>query len=489
MINYNTDSLDILSTNSLYPYTSVQDLTMSSPCVPTYALNNVPGFASIISASPNDRKQVASTLNIKCFQWNYKNRKNYTIIKYDKKMLATMGYASMGLLRSVIIDEAGKVLCFAPPKSLPESTFEDQFGTDIREYGSSQEVKYKVEEFVDGTMINAFYDTDLQSWQIATRSSVGAEISFYMEKGFKPEDTFNYMFFDICKDIKFDINTLDKDLVYSFVMQHPCNRIVKPIKEKSLFLVEVYRVHNEDILNQYISVETNKIYETVKKNMNLKYPVLYGFDINGKDDKRIEEVKNAYASKNTRYDIVGIFIKDNLGNRFKYRNPNYNYVKKLRGNNPKLQFQYLHLRKYHLVTQYLMYYPEHTELFDGFQKILHDYTRGLYDNYVACFILKKGSLGEYPEKYQNLMKDVHRDIYLNRLMHTRERMTLSHVIEYVNNVPPAKLMFLTNFDMRRNTIQDHVFTHKALVDSTGVFTNSIDTTVIDDELKPVSMVS
>ena len=454
-----------------------------------YSLKNIPGFSDIISASPNARKQIASALNIKCFQWNYKNRKNYTILKYDKKMLPTAGYDKLGLLRSVIIEESGKVCCFAPPKSLSESAFNEQFRPNgMKDNGSEQEdIQYTVEEFVDGTMINAFYDEDLQCWQIATRSSVGAEISFYMEKGFKQEDTFSYMFYDICNEIKFDINSLDKTLVYSFVMQHPCNRIVKPIKRKALYLVEIYRIHNEDLHNQYITTEVCP--EIAAVILNLSTPTLYDSNIKCNDTKRIDKIRSAYASKNTRYDIVGVFIKNNLGQRFKYRNPNYNYVKKLRGNNPKLQFQYLHLRKDHLVTQYLMYYPEHTELFDGFQQILHEYTRGLYENYVSCFILKKGNLGDYPEKYQSMMKDVHREIYISRLMHTRERMNLSHVIDYVNTVPPAKMMFLTNFDMRRNTIQDHVFSHKALVDSTAAFPNSIDTKVIDDELKPVSMVS
>ena len=85
-----------------------------------------------------------------------------------------------------------------------------------------------------------------------------------------------------------------------------------------------------------------------------------------------------------------------------------------------------------------------------------------------------------------MMKDVHRDIYQNLLRDTKERMNMNHVIDYINTIPAAKLMFLSNYDIRRHTIQDDVYKHKAIVDNTGVMPNSIDTTLIDDQLKPIS---
>lgn len=463
------------------------------------SINKIPGFTEIIKANPSNRKQLASTLNIKCFQWNYNDKKIYTIMKYDKKWLPTLGYSTTGMLRSVITDIDGRVLCYAPPKSMNEDVLLQSFPNNsststITDSTDSQQTTekgpktmYNVEEFVDGTMINAFYDSELGKWQISTRSSVGAEISFYMETGFKQEDTFRFMFEDICNHIQFDINTLNKEYVYSFVMQHPSNRIVKPIRDKALYLVEVYKINNEDLMNQFVTSMPHVVHETVKQLPQVKCPQLYAFHLD--EDcyhQSIKELKNIYASKNTRYDIVGLFIKDNLGNRYKIRNTNYEYVKKLRGNNPKLQFQYLHLRSDRLVTQYLMYFPEHTELFEGFQRILHDYTKCLYENYVSCFILKEKPITDYPEKYRTMMKYVHKDIYQNQLRDTRVRMNMNHVIDYINTIPPAKLMFLCNYDVRRHTIQDDVYAHKTIVDKSGVMPNSVDTTLIDDQLKPIN---
>ena len=77
-----------------------------------------------------------------------------------------------------------------------------------------------------------------------------------MEEGFKEENTFKYMFNEVCETIGFNINNLNKSYVYSFVMQHPRNRIVKIIKNMKLYLVDVYEITNGKTIN---SISTNDI--------------------------------------------------------------------------------------------------------------------------------------------------------------------------------------------------------------------------------------
>ena len=60
---------------------------------------------------------------------------------------------------------------------------------------------------------------------------------------------------------------------------------------------------------------------------------------------------------NTSYHIQGVVIKTDDGARYKFRNPNYEHVRHLRGNQPKLQYQYLVLRQSGKVKEYLQYYP------------------------------------------------------------------------------------------------------------------------------------
>ena len=106
----------------------------------------------------------------------------------------------------------------------------------------------QAEEYVDGTMINVFWDEligESGDWQITSRSCVEANVGFYLHTGSK---TFRYMFLDACneKSLEFDyLNKKHEDgsrLCYSFVLQHPENRIVVPYNKPNLVLVKVYKI-------------------------------------------------------------------------------------------------------------------------------------------------------------------------------------------------------------------------------------------------------
>ena len=58
----------------------------------------------------------------------------------------------------------------------------------------------------------------------------------------------------------------------------------------------------------------------------------------------------------TDYNIMGYVIhmyQPNNKIRIKWRNPSYENIKKLKGNNPKLQYQYLYLRQMNAIQEYL----------------------------------------------------------------------------------------------------------------------------------------
>jgi len=101
------------------------------------------------------------------------------------------------------------------------------------------------EEFIEGTMINVFFDSKCQEgghWQIATRNTVGGDVSFYKWSNM----TFNQMFMETCIINNFDIQNLNPRYCYSFILQHPANRIVIPFKIPQLYLVAVYEIIQKD---------------------------------------------------------------------------------------------------------------------------------------------------------------------------------------------------------------------------------------------------
>jgi hypothetical protein len=63
----------------------------------------------------------------------------------------------------------------------------------------------------------------------------------------------------------------------------------------------------------------------------------------------------------------------------------------LRGNQPKLLYHYLELRKIgnEKIREFLNYFPEHTNKFLEFREKVHAYTNTLYNMYVGIYILKK----------------------------------------------------------------------------------------------------
>lgn len=400
----------------------------------SYNLNAIPNISELLQSDDNKITK-ATSLNLKYNLWKHKNGINYHILKYKKELLTNETVSTTGLFRSVIYKDDGTLICMAPPKSLPTTNLV-----------ISNDKEYIAETFVEGTMINMFYDTTSNCWEIATRSSIGAELCFYMENGFNKGATFRAMFDEVCEYVNFDYKNYlgpNKQYVYSFVIQHPNNRIVSDIKDMSLYLVDVFEIIDNNTVN---IIDFRKL--NILDNMSDKIKIPCQTILNDNDALTICIETNASAI--TPYNIQGVIIKTNTGDRYKFRNPNYEKVRHLRGNQPKLQYQYLHLRQSGKVAEYLQYFSEHKHAFEEFRKLMHDYTNELFNNYRKCYIKKERELKTFPDKYRIHMYKLHHELYLTKLMPEKKYITKEIVINYINGLHPAKCMFVLNYDMRQN---------------------------------------
>lgn len=397
--------------------------------MPFYYLNSIPGFTELINGNDNTNVLKLSKTN--------KNNQSYKIIKYDKNFLSTDLIPSYGVLRSVILNSLNSIVSFAPPKSISS----DLFMTKYPELGEG----IVAEEFVEGTMVNVFWDKSIQlsgAWEIATRNSVGGEVSFYKTAESK---TFRSMFLEAANVCNLNLNTLDPRFCYSFVLQHPDNRIVTPFSKPSLYLVEVYEIY-------YAEPGFHSIYsiniDDVKQMWNftqtsVKFPQVYDLS-NG-----YAELKSKYASMNTPYDVLGVMLKNKMTmERTKFRNPVYEQVRRLRGNQPKLMYQYLCLRQQGKVRDYLNYYPENKKEFSFFRDNLHTFTSALFQNYLSCYVHKDVPLKEFPDQYRTHMYHLHQ-IYINQLRSKGLCVTNNEVIDYVNKMHPSLQMYSLNHSMRK----------------------------------------
>lgn len=343
------------------------------------------------------------------------------ILRYEKEFLNQENICTLGLFRSVIIHD-GKVVGFAPPKSI--SVLDNCF----TKY--SDEVRY--EEYVEGTMINLYYHNE--DWKIATRSNIGANNKF-----FRDSPTFNKLFHEIADEGVLPFDKLNKKYSYSFVIQHPKNRIVSNPK-KRLVLCDIFRC-NQDFTVEHIPV-LNDWYRNPELYHFIDIPRVY--NVRSFDEAIM---KFANPSHTTDFNIMGFVMR--LGNRrAKYRNPEYEFARLLRGNHPKIQFQYFNLRKTGKVKQFLKYYPEYSDAFSIYRKEIHYFTQTLHKYYIDCFIYKTQTLDKYSHEYKPHLYKLHND-YLNILRPNGEKMSYGYVISYVNNLEPERLMFAVNYKHHR----------------------------------------
>jgi len=385
------------------------------------------------------------------------NNNIYTIIKYEKKNLKSIEndnniqeFNELAKYRSIILKN-NKIVSFSPPKSINFDFFKKKYDNISESW---------VEDFIDGTMINVFFDNLNQVWEIATRSTVGGNIIFFNDvknyKYFNKDNsnkklfenyhsaTFRSLFFEACNSNNFNLNTLDKRYTYSFVLQHPMNRIVTPTNMPMIYLIKVYEIINNHDINTPVTINELNLQSFISMppfiflNTNIKFVNKYPIN-------SYTEVINFYNNESIPYHCVGCMLFNNDGVRSKIRNNNYEIVRKLRGNNPKLQYNYLTLKKENKVKEFLFYYPEHTFIFNKFKNLTYDYTNQLFINYISCFIRKEKPLKEYDFQYKNHMYKLH-EKFKSELKPNNKTIDKKLVIDYVNSLHPAQQMFIINYN-------------------------------------------
>lgn len=398
----------------------------------TYVLSDVPGFNDMINDTISAASNILKLNKVEC---RTANNAVYRVIRYDKNFLSHDLIKVYGMCRSVIVNVNNKIVGFAPPKSIPSDTF-------ITSYAENT-LGVVAEEFVEGTMINVFWDDSIGltgGWEIATRNTVGATSSFY--KG-AAQLTFREMFLEAAVSSNLLLDNLEKELCYSFVLQHPQNRIVVPFKEEQLYLVAVYLIRNE---NNRVSVDVHDSQQYIDTfralNTTVKFPEVYPITTYAK-------LIDTYGTMNTPYDVLGVVLHNRAtGERAKVRNPVYEQVRNLRGNQPKLQYQYLALRQSGKVGEFLKFYPENKREFSTFRDQIHLFTNTLFSNYVSCYIKKERPLIEFSEQYRTHMFSLHQK-YMNELRENKKFVTNVVVINYVNGLHPSLLMYCLNYHMRK----------------------------------------
>ena len=462
----------------------VQETTMANLSNPTYFIPNLDYLSENHSDNLKIKKYKKRYGEISDTQVDAEsgdpNVKEYTILQYKKEKLSSSedklgptltsqdsdgASCRLGSFRSLIFNDTKELIGFSPTKSLSYNSFVSKY-----EYQSENIIP---EEFIEGTMINCFYNKEVENWEIATKSFVGANNHFFKFDG--APMTFSQMFNECWVNCGFPRGTeealeyLDKDFCYSFVMQHPDNRLVTKFTIRRLVLVNMFKITKNGTLgwNVYESDKSSMYNYVTVLNQKLVSPVslpmMFTKDLGGAPIYFNGYSGNIIYSPTDNYNtlfewftkmappqVQGVVIKNTLtGERTKIRNPQFEYVRNLRGNQPKLEYHYLELRKNGRLQEFLQWYPEYNEKMYIYQQKIHDFTLQLYNNYVSCYMKKEAPLNRFPQEYKTHMFNIHRDIYNARLKQNKTSVQKTHVIQYVNDLPERLLMFCLNLKFRK----------------------------------------
>jgi hypothetical protein len=374
------------------------------------------------------------------------------MITYKKNMANDDTARSIGLFRSVIFNADENLVCFAPPKSMSYDKFKS-----MGEYDTLDSLV--VDEFIDGTMINLFWDGSLSSgnaddanllgggWHIATRKNIGASNYFYRYSNNSVQRSFGDMFRDAFVKSGIDIDQLDNSHSYSFVLRHPENRVVTYVTEPELYLVDVFLLEStisDSLLlppNQYaVTVVPRSTYRTMPafSVSSVKFPREFIVD----SYEQLEKMVLDHSPDGTL--TKGYVIRCPITNlRTKIVPEEYEFVKELRGNFADMRLLFLTLCKQKRVHEYLHYYPENYSFFAEYSHLRQDYTHCMFMLYKECFISKNKPLVEYPANFRTHMYKIH-GIYKQYYYPRKGRIRFHDVEDYVSDLDPP-LLFNTMF--------------------------------------------
>jgi hypothetical protein len=377
--------------------------------------------------------------------------KQYKLYKYIKSMMdknSRSRVEELGKYRSVVTDAENRILSFAPPKTIALDVLYKEFMTDAFQMVDATTYKngdylVRIEEFIEGTMINVFYHDE--KWRIATKSMIDGNGKF-----FNREKSFSDMFYEILNTHTMSLDVLDQNYVYSFTMQHPENRIVSTVDEMRLYLTNMYRIDG----NTVYSIDPHKIVPTEEQRPFFKHiPSELSFEEGEITAEHMTSFKvvhdyiSSLVSAND-YKTMGlvVYVEKYEGDhktfemRSKIRNPLYEKVRHIRGNQPKLEYRFCELYLQGELEQFYEYYPEYQKKMKQLEMTVSKFIQTLYNNYRNCFIRKQKPLKEFEYAYKNHMYLLHQH-YKTKLLPRNMKMEIYDIKQYIKQLHPSQLMY------------------------------------------------
>lgn len=313
------------------------------------------------------------------------------------------------LCRSIVWDTEANLPCCVAPFAAR------------RDQKIPADVDLRLEDFVEGVMINVFRARGDAETHVTTRSKLDADGTFYSERSFRElfeeaMDAKRTSLDEIEKLIGAPSETVAATFI-TMVLAHPEHRVVRTVDQANLWAIYRGTVANDGT----VSFFTEDLPVAWR-------PKTYSLTFKGEfaDLKaKFEEIK---ASKPWYWQ--GLVVHSGL-QRWRFRNAEHDRVRKeLRGTESNSFGRFLRLRAQKRVQEYLRIYQEDSNDFQGFERDYRGLTKTLYAWY--CKVHKEHSVvfKALPKSVQPLVFDLHK-FYLTNLRPINKTLHMVEAIDWI----------------------------------------------------------
>jgi len=331
-----------------------------------------------------------------------------------------------------------------------------------------------MEEFVDGVMIGQFWDETTDAWRIHTRSMLDAKCRYFSTRSFA--DLFAEGVAATYGTAAPLTDRLEKGVAYTWILQHPENRVVCPVQKPRVVLAAAYRIQADgglEVVAAPDGIVTPRRYfaknaDATVGRMDMS-PVLEVIGMVNRDDYDqvgsqhsletspgyvpvdIPGVISMIASMHGSVRYQGVVIKDNSQpfKRWKVRSQVYNQVRKMRGNTARRDFLWMDVWGKGGLEDYLKYFPEErrpsTDLINSWKTI----TQTVFKIYVDAFKARTLDRSQIPAKFRPLVYGLH-NLYMTSLKPAHKSLDWRETVAWMNERDTAQKIFVLNWDRRQN---------------------------------------
>jgi hypothetical protein len=321
------------------------------------------------------------------------------------------------LCRSVVWDtEANRPCCVAPFAARRDQK------VPLGDGSGSQPLR--VEDFVEGVMINIFRVKGDTETHVSTRSRLDADGMFYSK------NTFRYLFEEameskkVCLDdieaVMGDPNKMEgvSSTFMSLVLAHPEHRVVRSVEHANFWAI--YRG----------VVKTDGSVDFYTEDLPVAWrPKTYSLTFKPADWSELKAKFDEIKSSKPWY-WQGLVVHTGL-QRWRFRNADHDRVRReLRGTESNPFGRFLRLRANKKVQEYLRVYPEDSDAFQGYENEYRTATKSLYNWYCRCHKEHAMTFKELPKAVQPMVFGLHK-FYLESLRPQSKTLRISETIEWV----------------------------------------------------------